>query len=108
MENIVKFEATVLFEATIDTCGSCYLVIYGRHVNGYFCAIPNFGISCEMAEPNDTFYNMERLRDHQWQGKIYFGNSIVRAGRGIKKDRSGGARMRGEKDDGASEDRGDA
>lgn len=61
MKNIVKFEAKVLFEATIDTCGYCYLVIYGRHVNGYFCAIPNFGISCEMAEPSDTFYNMERL-----------------------------------------------
>lgn len=61
MENIVKFEASVIFEATIDTCGSCYLVIYGRHINGYFCAIPNFGISCEMAEPSDTFYNTERL-----------------------------------------------
>ena len=56
-----KFEASVIFEANIDACGSCYLVIYGRHVNGYFCAIPNWHISCEMAEPSDTFYNFERL-----------------------------------------------
>lgn len=61
MENIVKFEAEVIFEANVNACGYCYLVIYGRHINGYFCAIPNFGISCEMAEPSDTFYNTERL-----------------------------------------------
>lgn len=58
---MAKFEANVIFEANIDTCGICYLVIYGRHVNGYFCAIPNWRISCEMAEPMDTFYNTERL-----------------------------------------------
>ena len=58
---VKRYEAKVLFEASIDTCGSNYLVIYGEHINGYFCCIPNWNVSCEMAEPTDVFYNRERL-----------------------------------------------
>ena len=56
------FEASVIFEASIDANGSNFLTIFGRHANGYFCAIPNWGIACEMAEPSDTYYNANRLR----------------------------------------------
>lgn len=55
------FEASVLFEASIDLNGSNYLVIYGKHINGYFICIPNWGISCEAAEPSDVFYNARNL-----------------------------------------------
>lgn len=55
------YNANVLFEASIDVGGSSYLTIFGKHINGYFCAIPNVGICCEMAEARDTFYNFERL-----------------------------------------------
>ncbi|MBQ9713703.1 MAG: hypothetical protein IJV83_00080 [Clostridia bacterium] len=55
------YNAQVLFEISADVRGDSYLVIYGKHVNGYFCCIPNWGIGCEMAEPSDIFYNTEKL-----------------------------------------------
>lgn len=70
MENIVKFEAEVIFEANVNVCGYCYLVIYGRHVNGYFCAVPNWKTSCEMSNPSDVFYNAERLNHAGFPKKV--------------------------------------
>lgn len=58
---IARHIASVVCEFTVETDGFSYLVIYGRHVNGGFCAIPNHGISCEMGSPEDTFYNCEKL-----------------------------------------------
>lgn len=55
------YKASVIFEASIDTNGYNYLVIYGKHINGYFCCIPNWNLGCEMAEPGDVSYNAERL-----------------------------------------------
>ena len=64
MKKYTIFDASVIFEANVSAGGNCYLVIYGRHVNGYFCAIPNYWkISCEMAEPSDRFYNERKLID---------------------------------------------
>ena len=54
--------AEVIFEITVDVNGNSYLVIYGKHVNGGFCCIPNWGVSCEMGDPGDTFYNAEALQ----------------------------------------------
>lgn len=56
-----QYSAEVLLEISVDVNGSNYLVIYGKHVNGGFCCIPNWNISCEMGDPSDTFYNMESL-----------------------------------------------
>lgn len=58
-----EYVAKVLFEISIDIGGSNYLVIYGRHINGYFCCIPNWSFGCEMAEPADIFYNTEKLAE---------------------------------------------
>ena len=56
------YEASVIFEAGIQPGdGFSYLTIYGKHVNGYFCCLPSFSIGCEMAEPDDIFYNKARL-----------------------------------------------
>lgn len=55
------FEACVLFETNINANGFFHLVIYGKHANGYFCCIPDWGVGCEMAEPNDTWWNSESL-----------------------------------------------
>ena len=86
---IAKFEARVIFEANINVCGSCYLVIFGRHINGYFCAIPNFGLSCEMAEPSDTFYNTESLIGvGVWEKAA---QELAKAIREIVKDEGGAA-----------------
>lgn len=59
---MIFHEAKVQFEVEINYGGNYYLVIFGRHINGYFCAIPNWGVGCEMAEPEDIFYNTERLQ----------------------------------------------
>ncbi len=58
-----SYLAKVLFEISVDTGGNNYLVIYGKHVNGYFCCIPNWHVGCEMAEPSDVFYNRSKLVD---------------------------------------------
>lgn len=52
---------TVRFEISVDVGGSNYLVIFGEHVNGMFCCIPNHGISCEMTDPRDTYNNAKKL-----------------------------------------------
>lgn len=56
-----RYKVQALCEFTLETDGLSYLVIYGTHINGGFCAIPNHGISCEMGTPSDTFYNYEAL-----------------------------------------------
>lgn len=48
-------------EISVDHNGNNYLVIFGRHINGWFIAIPNWQICVEAAHPTDTFYNAERL-----------------------------------------------
>lgn len=61
---IAKHKANVVCEFTVETDGFSYLVIYGTHVNGSFCAIPNHGIACEMTDPSDIFYNYQSLKRH--------------------------------------------
>lgn len=60
---VVRYDAYVLFEIGVDVGGNHYLVIYGKHINGYFCCIPNWNVSCEMADPFDVFYNRSKLVD---------------------------------------------
>lgn len=59
--NYKKYEARTLFEISVGVEQVEYLLIYGKHINGYFCAIPNHGISCEMTIPDDVYYNYEKL-----------------------------------------------
>ena len=56
-----SYNAKVMFEMTVDVDGSSFLVIYGRHINGGFCCITNWNISCEMSGTNDVFYNKGQL-----------------------------------------------
>lgn len=48
-------------EINVEFAGYSFLIIFGKHINGWFIAIPNWGISCEAAHPRDVFYNTERL-----------------------------------------------
>lgn len=57
----MNLRAEAWFEISVDHRGSNYLVIFGEHINGGWCAIPNWGISCEMSDPTDTFFNQESL-----------------------------------------------
>lgn len=57
-----QYEASILLEGIISFPGrEMYKVIYGEHINGYFCCIPDHGIGCEMAESTDLFYNTRSL-----------------------------------------------
>lgn len=56
-----EHKAMVLFEISMSYNGFSYLVIYGKHINGYFCCIPDWKYGCEMAEPNDIYYNSMKL-----------------------------------------------
>jgi len=54
------YEATAQ-EFKIFYGGWSYLVIYGEHVNGWYCAIPNWGISVEIGSPYKVDYNAKRI-----------------------------------------------
>lgn len=47
------------FNVTLNGC--YYRILYGQFANGYFCCIPSENIACDMAEPDDIFYNYESL-----------------------------------------------
>lgn len=56
------YRVKAITEISVDSNGYNFLVIFGRHINGGFIAIPNHGICVEASsEGGDTFYNEERL-----------------------------------------------
>ena len=50
-------------EISVDWKGHNFLVIYGRHINGGFFTIPNWGIGGELSShfTSDVFGNMEYI-----------------------------------------------
>ena len=56
-----NYKADCQMEISVDSNGSNFLLLYGQHINGYWCCIPNWRIGCEMSDPSDTFYNREAL-----------------------------------------------
>lgn len=59
IRRIYKTEAK--YEFSIDCNGFNYLVIIGKHINGWFIAIPNWNVCTESGNPIDSFYNREKL-----------------------------------------------
>ncbi len=49
------------FEIQVEHKGCSYLVIYGEHINGGWCCIPNWGVGCEMGSTGDIQLNAEAL-----------------------------------------------
>lgn len=45
-------------------------MIYGKHINGYFCSIPNWGKGCELGSPESIEYNQERFEKCGFSEKI--------------------------------------
>lgn len=62
-EIICEYKARVEFEISVDAGGYNYLVIFGKHINGWFCCVPGRKWGCEMAEPTNVAYNMEKLQE---------------------------------------------
>lgn len=55
-----EFQTSNVREISVDWNGNNYLVIYGKHINGGFFSIPNWGVGGELSGSwNDTFYNGE-------------------------------------------------
>ena len=49
------------YEFPVDYDGFSYLVIFGRHINGWFISLPRNNVSCEAASPLDITYNRANL-----------------------------------------------
>lgn len=56
-----KYDVTDVKEFSIDIGDFNYLVIYGWHINGYFCAVPNWNWCCEMSNPEEVEYNKRNI-----------------------------------------------
>uniref|UniRef100_A0AAU8B5D3 Phage protein n=1 Tax=Dulem virus 39 TaxID=3145757 RepID=A0AAU8B5D3_9CAUD len=55
------YEVSETHEISVDWNGDNFLVIYGKHINGWFIAIPNWQVCTEAGEPGDVLYNIEKL-----------------------------------------------
>lgn len=55
------YEVSKTREVSVDWNGHNFLIIYGHHINGWFIAIPNWGVCVEASNPTDAFYNTEKL-----------------------------------------------
>ena len=52
------------YEFSFDYEGFSYLVIFGKHVNGWFICMPRNNVCCEAADPMDVPYNQGNLMMH--------------------------------------------
>lgn len=52
---------TVFFAGNVEHDGFSHYVIFGKHINGGFVAIPSLGISAEQSLHNDRGYNVNKL-----------------------------------------------
>lgn len=64
------FQAEAVCEFSLDIEGLSYLVIYGKHINGYYICVPNWGWGCEASGPDSVGYNEEKLRETRCPEKI--------------------------------------
>lgn len=56
------FDKVNALEYSIDCCGLSFLCIIGRHINGGFVAITNWGVAAELsAHPGDVGYNSDQI-----------------------------------------------
>lgn len=55
------YEVTKAREISVDWNGFNFLIIYGKHKNGWFIAIPNWNKCTEAGEPSSVDYNAEKL-----------------------------------------------
>lgn len=57
-----KYKADAREELSVDYNGFNYLVIIGKHINGWYIAIPNWNVCTEAGNPAiDNYYNREKL-----------------------------------------------
>lgn len=77
----IKIECKVsnVHEISVDWNGYNFLTIYGYHINGWFIAIPNWGVCVEASDPEDTVYNSNKLAE-----KLDMANAGVKIAKEIR------------------------
>lgn len=58
-----EFKANVQFEISVDIGDYSYTVIYGKHINGWYCCVPGWKWGCEMSEPSEEVCNAGHLEE---------------------------------------------
>ncbi len=48
-------------EMEVMAHGSCFHILCGRYVNGYYVCIPNINVGTDLSKPEDVFWNQEHL-----------------------------------------------
>ena len=71
------YAVTAVKELSIDWNGFNFLVIIGKHINGWYIAIPNWNVCTEAGNPMDSFYNSEKLS--KALNNVNMGNAIADA-----------------------------
>lgn len=60
---------------TVEIGVNSFTVIYGQYINGGWCAIPNWKLSCDMGEPEETDYNgtalLEAFKEVGYTAPVY-------------------------------------
>ncbi len=49
------------FETEVNYDGLSYTMIYGEHINGGWCCVPNWNVGCEMGSTGDISFNAAAL-----------------------------------------------
>jgi hypothetical protein len=60
-EIVKPYAISEITEFSVEWNGWSFLVISGRHINGWFIAVPNLGVCVEASSPDDIYYNTEKL-----------------------------------------------
>jgi|GEM_PF-1226844 hypothetical protein len=64
------YEVSDVHEIVVEYDGYSYIVIFGKHVNGGFYCILNWGVSGELASFQDTFWNTESIARNLKKKKV--------------------------------------
>lgn len=85
--SIREYQVSNCHELSVDYNGNNYMVIYGRHINGGFCCIPNWNVGCELSQPEDVFWNREKLSSIVGNGAAkVIANAIMQHAQNAKSD----------------------
>lgn len=80
------YEITKNYEFFIDWNGFNFLIIYGKHKNGWFIAIPNWNVCTEEGEPSDVAYNDTKIAQTHIQkiAPMYLAQAITEHWESVK------------------------
>ena len=69
-----KHSVDLVREISVDWNGWNFLIIYGKHINGWVIAVPNWSVCIEAGDPTNIDYNARKLYD---QMKSYSKSRVI-------------------------------